>query len=60
VLLAAGGSVVAATQRLGHDNATSILTAFGHLMPDPEERTGRAVDEAWRAITVPCEQSAAC
>lgn len=49
VLLAAGESVVAAAERLGHDNATLVLTTYGHLMPNSEGRTRRAVDEAWKA-----------
>lgn len=53
VLLAAGESVVAVAERLGHENATLVLSTYGHLMPDSEERTRRAVDEAWSAITVP-------
>ena len=57
VLLAAGESVVA--ERLGHENATLVLTTYGHLVPGSEDRTRRAVDEAWTtAITVPSEQSA--
>ncbi|MDP9427399.1 MAG: site-specific integrase [Actinomycetota bacterium] len=58
VLLAAGESVVAVAERLGHENATLVLTTYGHLMPDSEERTRRAVDEAWSAIAVPSEQAA--
>jgi integrase len=59
VLLAAGESVVAVAERLGHENATLVLKTYGHLMPDSEDRTRRAVDEAWgSAITVPSEQSA--
>jgi integrase len=57
VLLAAGESVVAVAERLGHENATLVLTTYGHLMPDSEDRTRRAVDEAWSATTVPSEQS---
>src|SRR4051812_36897868 len=49
VLLAAGESVVAVAERLGHENATLVLSTYGHLMPDSEERTRRAVDEAWGA-----------
>ena len=49
VLLAAGESVVAVAERLGHENATLVLTTYGHLLPDSEDRTRRAVDDAWRA-----------
>jgi integrase len=47
VLLAAGESVVAMAERLGHDNATLFLKTSGHLMPDSEDRTRRAIDKAW-------------
>jgi integrase len=47
VLLAAGESVVAVAERLGHENATLVLTTYGHLMPDSEDRTRRAIDVAW-------------
>lgn len=50
VLLAGGESVVAVAERLGHENATLVLKTYGHLMPDSEDRTRRAVDEAWRGI----------
>jgi len=58
VLLAAGESVVAVAERLGHENASLVLSTYGHLMPDSEERTRRAVDEAWCAITVPSDAQA--
>lgn len=47
VLLHAGESVVAVAERLGHENATLVLTTYGHLMPNSEERTRKAVDAAW-------------
>src|SRR5215211_3330920 len=47
VLLAAGESVVAVAERLGHENATLVLTTYGHLLPDSEDRTRRAIDAAW-------------
>ena len=53
VLLAAGESVVAVAERLGHDNAALVLSTYGHLVPGSEERTRRAVDEAWCAPVVP-------
>ncbi|MGH3937443.1 MAG: tyrosine-type recombinase/integrase [Pseudonocardiaceae bacterium] len=49
VLLAAGESVVAVAERLGHENATLVLTTYGHLMPDSEDRTRKAIDTAWIA-----------
>jgi integrase len=53
VLLAAGESVMAVAERLGHDDASLVLKTYGHLMPDSEDRTRRAVDEAWCAPDVP-------
>jgi hypothetical protein len=47
LLLAAGESGVAVAERLGHDDASLVLSTYGHLMPDSEDRTRRAVDAAW-------------
>jgi hypothetical protein len=47
VLLAAGESVVAVAERLGHDDADMVIRAYGRLLPDSEDRTRRAVDDAW-------------
>jgi hypothetical protein len=47
ILLAAGESVVAVAERLGHEDATLVLKTYGHLMPDSEDRTRRAIDAAW-------------
>jgi integrase len=59
VLLAAGESVVAVAERLGHENATLVLKTYGHLMPDSEDRTRRAIDDAWSGgIDVASEQAA--
>jgi hypothetical protein len=41
VLLAAGESVVAVAERLGHDNASLVLSTYGHLIPGGEQRTPR-------------------
>jgi hypothetical protein len=38
---------VAVAERLGHENATLVLKTYGHLLPDSEDRTRRAVDDAW-------------
>lgn len=46
VLLVQGESVITVAERLGHENATLVLSTYGHLMPDSEERTRRAVEEA--------------
>ncbi|SIQ88356.1 Site-specific recombinase XerD [Microbispora rosea] len=47
VLLMQGESVIVVAERLGHENANLVLSTYGHLMPDSEERTRRAVDDAW-------------
>jgi integrase len=52
VLLYAGESVVAVAERLGHKNANLVLSTYGHLMPDSEERTRNALDAAWNADQV--------
>lgn len=49
VLLYAGESVIAVAERLGHKNANLVLSTYGHLMPDSEERTRKALDGAWSA-----------
>lgn len=54
VLLAAGESVVAVAERLGHDDASLVLSTYGHLMPDSEDRTRRAIDAAWGAAEAAC------
>jgi integrase len=48
VLLLKGESVIAVAERLGHKNANLVLSTYGHLMPDSEERTRKAIDEAWK------------
>lgn len=57
VLLAAGESVIAVAERLGHENATLVMKTYGHLLPDMEDRTRRAIDDAWEA-QVPAAQDA--
>lgn len=54
LLLAAGESVIAVAERLGHDDAALVLSTYGHLMPDSEDRTRRAVDAAWGAAAESC------
>ena len=52
--------MVAVAERLGHQNAALVLSTYGHLMPDSEDRTRRAVDNAWAACapSVPHERGA--
>ncbi len=47
VLIAAGESVFAVAERLGHTNATLVMSTYGHLMPGSEESTRRAIETAW-------------
>jgi integrase len=47
VLLAAGESVVAVAERLGHEDASLVLSTNGHLMPGSDDRTRSAIDSAW-------------
>jgi integrase len=47
VFLAAGESVIAVAERLGHDNANLVLSTYGHPLPNLEDRTRKAVDSAW-------------
>lgn len=51
VLLAAGESVVAVAEWLGHDNATLVLTTYGHLMAGSEDRMRKAIDGAYADIS---------
>jgi integrase len=51
--LLAEGEWVVAVERLGHDDASLVLKTYGHLMPDSEDRTRRAMDETWCAQNVP-------
>ncbi len=57
VLLAASESVVAVAERLGHENATLVLKVYGHLMPDSEARTRRAIEDAWSADSLRTEEA---
>lgn len=49
VLLAAGESVVAVAERLGHRNASLVLSTYGHLLPGADDQTRKAIDDAWSA-----------
>jgi hypothetical protein len=52
-----GESVIVVAERLGHENANLVLSTYGHLMPDSEERTRKAIDDAWGgAPDVPHDQ----
>ena len=51
VLIHAGESVIAVAERLGHEDATLVLKTYGHIMPNSEDGTRRAIDAAWSAAT---------
>jgi len=55
VLLAAGESVVAVAELLGHENAALVLSTYGHLLPNWEDRMRRAIDSAW-SVSAETEQ----
>lgn len=39
--------MVAVAEWLGRDNATLVLTIYGHLMPHSEDRMRKAIDAAY-------------
>jgi hypothetical protein len=53
VLLAAGESVHAVAERIG-DTPAMVLAVYGHVMPDQEDTTRRAVDAAWADVPDVC------
>ena len=53
-LLLAGESVVTVAARLGHRNASTVIHTYAHIVPNTEDRTRRAIDEALQsALAVP-------
>lgn len=58
VLLAAGESVIAVAEWLGHDNATLVLTTYGHLMSNSEDRMRKAIDAAYGVASDSCAPGA--
>lgn len=50
VLLEAGASPIVVAELLGHENATLVLTTYGHLMPGGEQVARRAVDGRYSAL----------
>ena len=49
LLIRSGASVKVVQARLGHASAKTTLDVYGHLWPDDEDRTRRAVDDAFAA-----------
>jgi hypothetical protein len=41
----------AVDERLGHDDATLVLSTYGHLMPGSGDRTRKAIDAAWDPVS---------
>ena len=57
-LLAEGESVIAVAERLGHENATLVLTTYGHLVPGSDDRTRKAIDGVWKAAPDTAQRAA--
>ncbi|MFI1486924.1 tyrosine-type recombinase/integrase [Streptomyces sp. NPDC020747] len=53
MLIHGGESVKAVSERLGHTNAAMTLNVYAHLMPESEDRTRKAVDDAFSAACAP-------
>jgi integrase len=53
LLLASGQSVIAVAELLGHENATLVLSTYGHLMPGGDDLARKAVDTAWSVSAAP-------
>lgn len=51
LLIAAGESVKVVSERLGHTNAAMTLNVYSHLFPDSEDKTRRAIDGAFSAVS---------
>lgn len=51
LLLASGQSVIAVAELLGHENATLVLSTYGHLMPGGDDLARKAIDVAWQATS---------
>ena len=45
---------MAVAERLGHEDASLVLSTYGHLMPDSDDRTRTAIDAAWDAASASC------
>jgi integrase len=58
VLIAARESIKVVSERLGHTNAAMTLGVYAHLMPDTEESTRKAVDDALNLPSAPIVPSA--
>ena len=60
LLIAAGESVKVVSERLGHTNAAMTLNVYSHLFPDSEEKTRKAIDDAFAkpsALPVPSKSA---
>jgi integrase len=57
-LIRSGASVKAIQVRLGHSSAKTTLDVYGHLFPDEEDRTRRAIEEAFADDQESCREDA--
>lgn len=48
-LLAAGESVIVVAERLGHANGQMVLSVYGHLIGEHQDRTRKAIDSLFEA-----------
>lgn len=58
VLLDGGESIKAVSQYLGHADPALTLRVYAHLMPSSQERTRRAIDQAFNAGSCEAEGAA--
>jgi predicted alpha/beta hydrolase family esterase len=45
------GSVFTVANRLGHNNANTVLKTYGHLVANHDDRTRQAIDRLWATRT---------
>jgi integrase len=57
LLIAAGESVKVVSERLGHTNAAMTLNVYSHLFPDSEDKTRKALDDAFAVPSAPAVPS---
>jgi hypothetical protein len=55
-MLQATGNPILVAEMLGHENASLVLSTYGHLMPGTEDHMRRVIDAAW-AVEPTAEKS---
>ena len=51
--------MIAVAELLGHENATLVLSTYGHLLPGGEDLARRAVESAWAGVETAPDRAAA-